>query len=194
MKKKMYLKDGREIVIRSLTMKDLDALMDFFNRLPQSDRRYFRVDVTDKAVMTHRIKLMKSGNFIRLVALLNGKVIATGILELSEEKWRIHQCELRTIVDPKMRHQGLGTVMLRELYYLAAERKMERVVVRIMRPQKAARAICHKLGLREEVVLPDYVKDTTGKKQDMIIMTGDMKDFWKELEHFFIDTDWRSHR
>ncbi len=194
MKKKEYLKDGSEILIRSMRTKDLDPLMDFYNSLPQNDRRYFRVDVTDREVMNQRIKLMESGNFLRLIAFSDDKVVATGLLEFSTEDWRKHQCELRTIVDPALRHKGLGTVMLRELYHLAAEKKVERVVVRIMRPQKAARAICHKLGLREEVVLPDYVKDTTGKTQDMIIMTGDMKEFWRELEHFFVDTDWRRHR
>jgi len=194
MKKIENLKDGSEIVIRSMTMKDLEPLLDFFNGLPQNERRYFRVDVTDKDVMTQRIKQMKTGPLVRLIAQVDNKVIATGLLELSEEEWRKHQCELRTIVDPSMRHKGLGTVMLRELYLLAVEKKVERVVVRIMRPQRAARAICHKLGLREEVVLPDYVKDTTGKKQDLIIMTGEMKEFWRELEHFFMDTDWRSHR
>ena len=194
MKKKLNLKDGTGIVIRTMTMKDLDPLMTFYKSLPQRDRRYFRVDVTDRDVMTQRVKMMRSGNFVRTIALLNDKIIATGILEFSDEDWRSHQCELRTIVDPKIRHKGLGTVMLRELYLLAAEKKVEKVVVRIMRPQKAARAICHKLGLREESVLPDYVKDTTGKKQDMIIMAGDTKDFWRELELFFMDTDWRSHR
>jgi len=194
MKKKENLKDGSEILIRSMSMKDLDPLMDFFNTLPQSDRRYFRVDVTDREIMTQRIKQMRSGNFLRLIAFMDNKVVATGILELSKEEWRKHHCELRTIVEPTLRHKGLGSMMLRELYHLAAEKKVERVVVRIMRPQKAARAICHKLGLLEEVVMPDYVKDTTGKKQDMILMTGEMKEFWRELENFFSDTDWRSHR
>ena len=119
--KKENLKDGTEITIRSMTLKDLDPLMKFFKSLPQRDRRYFRVDVTDGDVMTHRIKLMKSGNFIRIVALQNNRIIATGILELSAEEWRKHQGELRTIVDPDMRHKGLGTVMLRELYHLAAD-------------------------------------------------------------------------
>jgi L-amino acid N-acyltransferase YncA len=194
MKKKDNLKNGTGIEIRSMTMKDLEPMMDFYNSLPQSDRRYFRVDVTNREIMTQRIKMMRSANFDRIIALMDDKIVATGILEFSEEEWRKHHCELRTIVDPSMRHKGLGMLMLRELYHLAAEKKAEKVVVKIMRPQKAARAICHKLGLREEMVLPDYVKDTTGRKQDMIIMTGDMKEFWKELEHFLIDTDWRRHR
>lgn len=192
--KKELLKDGTEVTIRSLTMNDLDRLMQFYGELPLNDRRYFRVDVTKRDVVAQRIKQMRQGNFFRLVALYDDKIIADGNLELSAEEWRKDQGELRVIVAPNFQHKGLGTIMLRGLYDLAAHKNVKNVIVRIMRPQKAARAICHKLGLREETVIPDYVRDISGKKQDMIIMKGDMKDFWKELEHFYQDSDWRHHR
>ena len=192
--KKEILKDGTEVIIRKLTMKDLEGLMKFYNELPQNDRKYFRVDVTKRDVVAERIKQTRLANFFRLVALQDDKIIADGNLELSAEQWRKDQGELRAIVAPNFHHKGLGTIMLRELYYLAAEKGVKKVIVRIMRPQKAARAICHKLGLHEETVLPDYVRDISGKKQDMIIMTGDMKEFWKELEHFYQVSDWRHHR
>jgi len=194
MEKKEFLKDGTEVTIRNLKMKDLDRLMEFYRELPVSDRRYFRVDVTKRDVVEQRIEQMKQGNFFRLVAITDAKIIADGNLELSAEEWRKDQGELRVIVAKDFQHKGLGTIMLRELYYLAAQKHVKNVIVRIMRPQKAARAICHKLGLREETMIPDYVRDISGKKQDMIIMTGDMKEFWKELEHFYQVSDWRHHR
>jgi L-amino acid N-acyltransferase YncA len=192
--KKEILKDGTEVTLKKLTLNDLDRLMQFYGELPQNDRKYFRVDVTKRDVVAQRIKQTRLGNFFRLVALHNDKIIADGNLELSVEEWRKDQGELRVIVSKAFQHKGLGTIMLRELYYLAAEKGVKKVIVRIMRPQKAARAICHKLGLHEETVMPDYVRDISGKKQDMIIMTGDMKEFWKELEHFYQVSDWRHHR
>jgi L-amino acid N-acyltransferase YncA len=192
--KKEILKDGTEVAVRKLTLKDLDLLMKFYNELPLNDRKYFRVDVTKRDVVAERIKQTRLGNFFRLVALQDDKIIADGNLELSAEQWRKGQGELRVIVAKNFQHKGLGTIMLRELYDLAAHNNVKNVIVRIMRPQKAARAICHKLGLLEETVIPDYVRDISGKKQDMIIMKGDMKDFWKELEHFYQDSDWRHHR
>lgn len=192
--KKEILKDRTEVTIRKLTLRDLDSLMEFYNGLPVSDRRYFRVDVTSRDVVEQRIRQTRQGNFFRLVALVGDEIVADGNLELSTEEWRKEQGELRVIVTPKFQHKGLGLIMLRELYYLAAEKGVKKVIVRIMRPQKAARAICHKLGLYEETVIPDYVRDISGKMQDMIIMTGDMKEFWKELEHFYQDSDWRHHR
>jgi acetyltransferase len=194
MKKTEILKDGAEVLIRKLELDDLDRLMEFYAGLPEKDKKYFRVDVTKRDVVEKRIKQTESGNFFRLIALLGDKIIADGNLELSAEEWRKDQGELRVIVAEKFQHKGLGTIMLRELYYLAAENNVQNVIVRIMRPQKAARAICHKLGLLEETVIPDYVRDISGKKQDMIIMKGDMKEFWKELEHFYQDSDWRHHR
>lgn len=192
--KKEYLKDGTEVIVRKLRMDDLDRLMEFYSELPENEKKYFRVDVTKRDVVEQRIKQTRQGNFIRLVALHDDRIVADGNLELSAEEWRKDQGELRTIVAKNFQHKGLGTIMLRELYYLAAQNNVKNVIVRIMRPQKAARAICHKLGLREETVIPDYVRDISGKKQDMIVMTGDMKEFWKELEHFYQVSDWRHHR
>jgi L-amino acid N-acyltransferase YncA len=194
MTKKEILKDGSEVLIRKPILRDLDRLMEFYGGLPVNDRKYFRVDVTKRDVVEQRIKRAKHEFIHRLVAIQDDKIVADGRLELSVEEWRKDQGELRVIVAKNCQHKGLGTIMLRELYYLAAQKNVKEVIVKIMRPQKAARAICHKLGLREETVLPDYVRDISGKKQDMIVMRGDMKDFWKELEQFYQVSDWRHHR
>jgi len=45
--------------------------------------------------------------------------------------------------------------MMRELYFLAAQKKAEMLIVRMMRPQTAARNICRRLGFREELLIPD---------------------------------------
>lgn len=194
MQKREALKDGRQILIRTLTLNDLDKLMTFYRSIPEKDRRYLRVDVLDRDVVTQRIKRTKTGEIVRLVALDGDRIIADGTLEFSAEEWKKHQAELRVNVASDYKHKGLGTILLRELYYIAAGEKVEKVVVRFMRPQAAARNICRKLGFHEEIVIPDYVRDQKGKTHDMVIMTADMKDFWKELEHFYSNADWRRHR
>jgi len=85
-------------------------------------------------------------------------------------------------------------IMMRELYFLAAQKKVEKIIVRMMRPQIAARNICRKLGFQEELLIPNYVRDLTGTDQDLVIMTCDIKEFWEELEHFYSGSDWRRHR
>jgi hypothetical protein len=50
------------------------------------------------------------------------------------------------------------------------------------------------LGFHDEVTIPDYVKDHAGHKQDLVVMTCDINEFWKELDHFYNLTDWRRCR
>lgn len=188
------LKDGTRVSIRNLILDDLDNLMNFYCTLPEDDRKYLRVDVTDRKVVEQRIKLIESGNVVRIVALHEDKIIADGALELFEDEWRKHQGELRVIVARNFQRKGLGMIMMRELYFLAAQKKVEKLIVRMMRPQTAARNICHRLGFHEELLIPDYLRDLSGTTQDMIVMTCDIKEFWKELEHFYMDSDWQKRR
>lgn len=194
MEKKETLKDETKVVIRELHINDLDKLMKFFSALPPEDRKYLRIDVTNREIVEERIKLIKTAKVFRLVALSDDKIIADGALELSLEGWREHQGELRVIVARPFQHKGLGMIMVRELYFIAVEKKVEQVVVKMMRPQIAAKRIFRKLGFREEHLIPDYVRDMSGEKQDLIIMTCNTKDLWNELEHVYSDSDWQRCR
>ena len=194
MKKNETLKDGKKVVIRELQEKDLEKLMKFYSELPPKDRKYLRIDVTNKKIVKQRIKLIETGRVFRLVALYKEDIIADGALELSTEDWQKHQGELRVIVARPYQKKGLGTIIVRELYFLAVEKKVELVVVRMMRPQVGAQRIFRKLGFREELLIPDFVKDQEGKKQDLIVMTVNLKELWKELEYTYSDSDWRRCR
>lgn len=194
MEKIETLKDGKKVLIRELHTDDLDRLMKFYSSLPLEDRKYLRIDVTDRKIVEKRIKLTKTGNVFRLIALFDDEIIADGALELSAEEWRKHQGELRVIVAKPFQHKGLGMIMVRELYLLAVEKKVELVVVKMMRPQIAAQRIFRKLGFQEELLIPDYVRDQSGGTQDLLIMKCNIKDLWDELEHFYSDSDWRRCR
>lgn len=194
MKKTETLKDGKKVLIRELHTDDLDRLMKFYSSLPLEDRKYLRIDVTNRKIVEKRIKLTKTGNVFRLVALFDDEIIADGALELSTEEWRKHQGELRVIVAKPFQHKGLGMIMVRELYFLAVEKKVELVVVKMMRPQIAAQRIFRKLGFQEELLIPDYVRDQSGGTQDLLIMKCNIKDLWDELEHSYSDSDWRRCR
>jgi len=194
MEKTETLKDGKKVTIRLLTLKDLDRLMTFYRSLPPEDRKYLRVDVTDRKVVAERIRLIDQGQVFRIIALYKDKVVADGALELSGEEWRRHQGEVRLIVSRPYRRKGLGMIMIRELYFLAAARNVETIVAKMMRPQKGAQTIFHRLGFREEALLPDYVRDLTGRTQDLLIMVCNLGDMWTELDHFTSDSDWERCR
>jgi len=194
MKKNVKLKDGTEIVLRQLKKKDRNRLTTFFRSLPKEDRIYLRVDVTDKETIKQIIKSSKSGESIRIIALDKDNIVADGLLELEKRKWKKHFGEIRLLVSKAYRRKGLGMVVARELYLLAISEKVEEIIVKMMKPQVAAINIFKRMGFKQEVVLPDYVKDLEGTKRDLIIMRCDVNEMWKELEEYLEDSDWQRTR
>ena len=194
MEKKVKLKDGSEVLIRQLREDDINRSFAFFRALPEEDRAYLRVDVTKRDVVEERIRAMESGKTLRLVAVIDDQIVADGALELAAHGWTKHVAELRLIVARPYQHKGLGMLMARELYGLAATNKVEEVIVEMMRPQVAAMTIFKSLGFHQEAILPDYVRDIRGKKQDLVLMRCDLESLWQALEDHMADSDWQRAR
>jgi L-amino acid N-acyltransferase YncA len=194
MDKTERMKDGTEVTIRRLVPNDIDKLMEFYASLPKEDRRYLKFDVTDRTVVAKRLRRVESGDDIRIVAVHGGVIVASGALELSGEGWSKHQGEIRVIVARPFQHRGLGKIMIRELYFIAVQNQITTIVARMMRPQAGAQTTFRRLGFREETMLPDFVKDIQGGSQDLIVMTCDVKDLWRELDRTFSESDWQRCR
>jgi ribosomal protein S18 acetylase RimI-like enzyme len=192
--KTLTLKDGGEVIVRPMRADDVDRSFAFFQALPAEDRRYLRVDVTRREVVEKRIRDVEAGIVKRLVALVNDEIVADASLELAGHEWTSHVGEIRLIVARPFQRRGLGMLMARELYGLAAELQVEQILVSMMRPQTSARRIFRKLGFHEEVILPDYVKDRGGRTQDLIMMRCDLEAAWRDLEDFFSHSDWQRTR
>jgi ribosomal protein S18 acetylase RimI-like enzyme len=188
------LKDGTEVTIRRLKMEDLDLLMEFYQALPLEDRKYLKFDVTDRKAVQRRLRRTESGDDIRVVAVHGGLIIASGALELSGEAWSKHQGEIRVIVARPFQQRGLGAIMIRELYFIAVQNNLQTVVAKMMRPQVGAQKIFRRLGFRDDSLMPDFVKDIKGESQDLIVMTCDVKQLWKQLDRMFSESDWQRCR
>jgi RimJ/RimL family protein N-acetyltransferase len=194
MDKTERMKDGTEVTIRPLGLHDTDRLMEFYGSLPEEDRKYLKFDVTDRKVVVRRLRRVENGDDIRIVAIHGGVIVASGALELSGEAWSKHQGEIRVIVARPFQKRGLGTIMIRELYFIAVQNQIQTIVARMMRPQVGAQKIFRRLGFREESMMPDFVKDIWGSSQDLIIMTCDVKELWKQLDRTFSESDWQRCR
>ena len=192
--KTVTLKDGQEVTIRNMRPADVEASFAFFNDLPEEDRRYLRVDVTRRDVVERRTTEIDGGRVDRLVAMIGDGVVADGTLELQGHGWGDAIGELRLIVARPYQHLGLGTLLARELYYLALQHKLDRIVVRVMRPQSRAHRIMRRLGFREEFLIPEHVRDLDGTWQDLIIMRCNLDELWQEMESLVEASDWRWHR
>ena len=194
MDKTERMKDGTEVTIRRIVANDIDRLMEFYGSLPDEDRRYLKFDVTDRKVVAKRLRRIETGDDIRIAAVHGGVVVASGALEISGEAWSKHQGEIRVLIARPFQHRGLGTIMIRELYFVAVQNKIETIVARMMRPQVGAQKVFRRLGFRDETMLPDFVKDLQGGSQDLIVMTCNVKNLWKELDRTFSESDWQRCR
>jgi len=188
------LENGRVVTVRSLRPEDINLSFSFFKALPPEDRKYLRRDVTRYSVVRRRIELMEQDRMQLLIALAGGEIVADGALELANHGWGDNIAEIRLIVARPWQRIGLGTLMAKELFMLAAERRVDRIVVRMMRPQKGAREIFRKLGFQDEFILPKHVRDQSGEWQDMVIMRCNLEDLWEEMEGLTSDQDWVLHR
>jgi acetyltransferase len=194
MDKTERMKDGTEVTIRRLVANDIDRLMEFYGSLPEEDRKYLKFDVTDRKVVAKRLRRVEGGDDIRIAAVHGGVIVASGALELSGEAWSKHQGEIRVIIGRPFQHRGLGTIMIRELYFIAVQNNIQTIIARMMRPQVGAQKVFRRLGFRDEMMLPDFVKDIQGGSQDLIVMTCNVKDLWKELDRTFSESDWQRCR
>jgi ribosomal protein S18 acetylase RimI-like enzyme len=194
MKTQVELKNGEKATIRDITVDDIDRSHDFFSALPEEDRAYLRVDVTQKDVVERRIRDIHPDRIIRLVALHDDQIIADGSLESEGTGWKEHIAEMRLIVARPYQRMGLGMLLARELYLLAAKRQVEEIVIRFMGAQEAARTIFTNLGFHLDAILHHYVKDLYGKPQDLIIMRCNLEELWMELEAHIKANDWQRTR
>ncbi len=194
MERTVTLVDGYPVVIRDMRPEDAQRSFDFFASLPEEDRRYLRVDVRRWELVERRISDVGTGRAERLVVLDGDRVVADGSLELEGHGWGDNIGEIRLIVARDFQRRGLGTLLARELYYLAAEHKVDRIVSRMMAPQKGARNIMKRLGFQDEFVIPNHVRDREGIWQDMILMRCNLTELWREMEGLLEQSDMRWHR
>ena len=192
--KNVTLKDGRVVTIRGMHASDVDRSYDFFCDLPEEDRKYLRVDVTRRKMVERRTKELDPDRIERLVVVHDDEIVADGALELEGHGWGENVAEIRLVVSRDWQRYGLGTMLARELFHLASQVRVDRIVARLMRPQAGAHRIMKRLGFSEEFLIPEHVRDQDGVWQDLIIMRCPLEDLWREMEANFQSSDWRRHR
>lgn len=165
------LKDGKEVRIRPIRQDEFERSFEFFSKLPEEDRAYLRVDVSDPDVVKKRLTQNPLENGFRLVALFEDRIVADATLSWPKYGWMAHVGEIRTIISKEFRRLGLASFLYRKLFVQAVKNNLEKIEVQMMPEQLAARKVVEKLGFKEEGVLTGFVKDTQGNLRDLIIIS-----------------------
>jgi RimJ/RimL family protein N-acetyltransferase len=168
------LEDGRPIRLRLMVPADAYRLHAFARSLPKDDLQFLRVDITRMVVVLNWVQNIKAGLTLTLLAESGSEVAGYASLHNDQVSWQRHLGELRIQVAPAYRGSGLGTALGREIFAVAPELRIEKIVAQMTPNQQQAIALVKRHGFRQEAVLHDYVIDRDGRKNDLLVMTCDV--------------------
>lgn len=175
------LRNGLHVVLRPFTADDRDKILEFFRGLPADDRVSMREDVTEPAVIDKWIGQMDPARALAIVAEAGDRIVGDGTLYLWPHGWHRHIGEIRLSVASAHRKQGLGTLLLTELFSLALQLNLDKIAANVMREQVHEIAMLERIGFKKEAELRDHVMDLAGRKHDLIILTNFVSVLWDNL-------------
>jgi len=191
--KTVKLKDETQITLRLMVDDDLDALLEFYRSIPESDRLFLRTDVTNKKNVEWRFGNLDYDSVFPILALVDDKIIGIATLFRAEFGWKRNLGEVRVLIAPDYQRKGLATIFIRELFFHALTVKIYKLKAEMIETQESAIAAFERLGFRKEATLKKHVTDVRGRCRDLVLMTLDIEDFWYLLEDFVESRDFRIH-
>ena len=168
---------GRPVTFRLMKAEDKDLFKHFIRSLPQEDNYYLLVDVHRDPAIDNWMKGVASGRVLSVIALENGQIVGYCNLHSNEVAWTSHVGEIRMSVSPAFRGRGLGQTLANEVFAIARSRGLQKIWARMAASQKAAQKVFESLGFHAEALLADFVKDTNGRTEDLVIMSYDVSGF-----------------
>jgi ribosomal protein S18 acetylase RimI-like enzyme len=169
--------------IRRLGGGDEPALAAFLAELPSGDRTFIKEDVTDPSVP--RAWVGDPATY-RAIAVADGAVV--GLVAVSRGVgWSSHVGEVRLVVHPAHRRQGIGSQLAREAVLEAIRMGLRKLVVEVVAEQEAAVAMFQGLGFEAEALLRDHIRDRTGEFRDVLLLAHRVDDNWSGLATLGLD-------
>jgi len=191
--KTVKLKDETKVTLRLMVDDDLDSLFEFYKAIPEKDRMFLRVDVTNKGNVERRFGKLNYDYVYPILAFCDGKMIGIGTLFRPEFGWKRNLGEVRVLIAEDYQRKGLATIFVRELFFYALRAKIYKLQAEMTENQQSAMAAFERLGFRQEAKLKKHVTDIRGRRRDLVIMTLDIEDFWYLMEDFVESHDFRIH-
>jgi L-amino acid N-acyltransferase YncA len=167
------IKNG-QITLRLMTPQDGKAMLAFTQSLPEEDLVFMTVDITQPGIVDRWAQSLESGRLKVVVAEVNGRLIGYASLSRAEPFWTRHLGEIQIMIAPDYRNQGLGQVLANEIFAVAEERGLQKIVARMAADQRGAVQVFERIGFHAEALLADYVMDREGRTHDLIVMSYDV--------------------
>ncbi len=173
--------ESGDVTLRLLTPDDEAAVLGFAQKLSAHDLLFLRRDISQPKVVAAWMEATRRGGIVTVLATRAGAVLGCATIVRDELSWSRHVGELRVILEPSSRGQGLGQKLTQESFALAIELGVEKLMAQMTVDQRGAIAVFEGLGFRAEALLHDHVKDRDGKTHDIVILSHDVARFQAQM-------------
>src|SRR3979409_1849888 len=162
--------EAGEIEFRLMSPADEAAVLEFAQKLPGHDLLFLPRNISEPKVLAAWIKEIERGSITSLLAVKSGRVVGCGTIVRDPHSWSPHVGEIRNVVSPDVRGQGVGRALSQETFALALSMGLEKLLVQMTVDQTGAIAIFEGLGFKAEALLHDHVRDLNGNKHDIVVL------------------------
>jgi len=164
------LRDGRRVLLRPFRAEDVDALHEFFSRLPESERRFAWERIEDRGVVEDWARNIDYSRAFPLLAWDDDKIVADATLHLRRTGPLRLVGRVRWLIDPAYRRQGLGTTLVHQLAMIAKENDLRRLTCMLISElEEHAIGVLKSMGFKPYVI-PGYGTDPDGGQHDMTML------------------------
>jgi len=170
--------------VRKPSEQDVDGLLEFFARVPESERTFFKEQLLDRAAVEGWVTSDRGRR--ALAQDDDGTVIGyAAVIPLTG--WSDHVGDVRLVVDPARRGQGVGRGLARWALLQAVDCGLSKLTVEVVAEQDGAVAMFTGLGFQAEGLFRDHVRDRGGELRDLIVLSHSVNDAWAAMETAGID-------
>lgn len=162
--------------IAPLTADDVERVVAFFERVPEGDRTFFKTPVLGDET----VRGWLAADSIHLVGTDDGVVVGYAAV-VPGVGWSSHVGELRVVVDPQRRREGIGGAMAKAALIAALQAGLSKVVVEAIATQDATIGLFAGLGFQPEALLTDHVRDADGVLHDLMVLALHGDQTWATL-------------
>ena len=162
-----------EITVRAPTRADAPALARFAAAMPPHDLLFLARDIREPKVLEAWLAAQEQGQIASLIALDGNEVVAT-IAALSDRfSWSPHVWDIRLLVAPDWRGQGLGRRLLHQIVTAAIAAGAGKLTARMTPDQAGAITLFEEGGFRAEAMLLGHVRAADGSLHDLAVLALD---------------------
>ena len=166
--------DSDNLTLRLMNADDGERMLQFAQELPPEDLLFLRMDITQPEGIQQWVSNLKEGRTVSVLADVNGDIAGYASLHHNEVSWQRHLGEIRLQVSQRHRSRGLGRVLASEIFQVARQLGLRKVVAQMTPDQKGATATFERLGFQPEALLQDFVIDRGQRTRDLVVMSYDM--------------------